>query len=201
MLSSISGNKTNIKLSPNRYEEIDREVCAFFKRVKIKKFPIDCFDICNQLNIKVITYSQLEEINREMLLENAGQDGFHVLVEVSKGNYEKWIIYNDDMNCKRIRFTIMHEIGHIILDHKEYSELAEKEANHFAAYALAPPPLVHFFEIEDFSELAIVFDVSERFAFYAMNRYNNWFRFGSIRYLSYEEELIDLFKPFVMKVV
>ena len=47
------------------------------------------------------------------------------------------------MYDRRIRFTIMHEIGHIVLDHTEHSDLAESEANFFAKYALAPPPLVH----------------------------------------------------------
>ena len=37
------------------------------------------------------------------------------------------IVYNDKMPEHRIRFSIMHEIGHIVLDHSEDSELAEKE--------------------------------------------------------------------------
>ena len=43
----------------------------------------------------------------------------------------------------RINNTIMHEIGHIVLDHSEDSELAEKEVKFFAKYALVPPVLVH----------------------------------------------------------
>ena len=43
-----------------------------------------------------------------------------------------YIFYDDSMYDRRIRFTIMHEIGHIVLDHTEHSDLAESEANFFA---------------------------------------------------------------------
>lgn len=43
----------------------------------------------------------------------------------------------------------MHEIGHIVLDHSEGSELAEVEARFFAKYALAPPPLIHKLRLQN----------------------------------------------------
>ena len=96
---------------------------------------------------------------------------------------------------RRIRFTIMHEIGHIILNHTEHSDLAESEANYFAKYALAPPPLVHELHIEDYLELSERFDISHQCAFYAMNNYNKWLRYGSPEYRDYEVTLINLFQP------
>lgn len=190
-----------MRLSSNRYMEIDKEVCRLFKKIKIKKFPIDCFDICKQLNIKVCPYSRLDKETKKMCRGWASIDGFHVMIEISKGKFEYCIYYNDLMNDRRIRFTIMHEIGHIVLDHTEHSVLAESEANHFAAYALAPPPLINYVKIEDFTELASAFELSEEFAFYAMKRYNNWLKYGYSEYLGHEEQLINLFEPYMMKVV
>lgn len=41
-------------------------------------------------------------------------------------------------NSPRQRFTLCHEIGHIILDHKEQSNNNEKEANEFASELMFP---------------------------------------------------------------
>ena len=191
----------SVRLSSNRYNEIDKEVCKLFKRISIKKFPIDCFDICKQMKIKVCSYSELDEKTKGMCKEWASIDGFHALIEISKGKYEYRIYYNDLMNDRRIRFTIMHEIGHIVLNHTEHSILAESEANHFAAYALAPPPLIHYMKVEDFMDLAVIFELSEEFSYNAMKRYNNWLKYGSRYYLEYEEQLIDLFEPYMLKAV
>ena len=42
------------------------------------------------------------------------------------------IYYNDKKDAGRIRFTILHEIGHFVLGHLQQSDLAESEANFFA---------------------------------------------------------------------
>ncbi|NLB91163.1 MAG: ImmA/IrrE family metallo-endopeptidase [Clostridiales bacterium] len=69
------------------------------------------------------------------------------------------IIYNEKQPEKRIRFTIMHEIAHIILGHvgaenpilsrdstTDYQKLLyEAEANTFAGNALAPPVMIDYF--------------------------------------------------------
>ena len=73
------------------------------------------------------------------------------------------------MDYGRINNTIMHEIGHIVLDHSEDSELAEKEVRFFAKYALVPPVLVHKLKLNDPYDIAGVFDVSFEAACYALS--------------------------------
>lgn len=92
----------------------------------------------------------------------------------------------------------MHEIGHIILDHTEHSELAEREAKYFAKYALAPPPLVYKLKIGDYLELAEKFDLSYECAYYSMKKYSKWLKYGSSELLDHEITLISLFQPFLM---
>lgn len=115
-------------------------------------------------------------------------------VEIEKnGQNVLYIYYDDSMYERRIRFTIMHEIGHIILEHTEHSDLAESEADFFARYALAPPPLIHKYKPEDYYELANIFQVSLECAMYAMRAYHMWLRYGPSDYLDYEIVLLDLF--------
>lgn len=51
--------------------------------------------------------------------------------------------YNEKKPVTRMKFTLAHELGHIVLGHKvgqEYWE--EEEANHFALHLLFPRPLL-----------------------------------------------------------
>jgi hypothetical protein len=185
-----------MKLCSERYEEIDKEVIKMFDKITIKSFPVDCIDICKQLGYKTFTYSELKGTAREALID-VSKDGCSCLVELKKGVFEYWIFYNDEICRERIRFTIFHEIGHIILGHTEESDLAESEANHFAAYAIAPPPLVHQMNVEDYIDIAEIFDISGESAYYSMIRYNNWLKYGSRDYLEHEERIIQLFEPFM----
>lgn len=118
-------------LESARYDEIEKEVIELYKIVRIDRFPIDCFDLCKQLGIEVVLYSSKSKkaLNQ---IGDASKDGFSVLFQYSDGSLKWKIYYNDSMPKERIKFTIMHEIGHIRLDHTEHSELAEAEANYFA---------------------------------------------------------------------
>lgn len=98
------------------------------------------------------------------------------------------------MEYGRINNTIMHEIGHIVLDHSEDSELAEKEVRFFAKYALVPPVLVHKFKLNNPHAIANVFDVSFEAACYASSYYKKWLQYGSSNYTNYEVKLLHLFE-------
>lgn len=149
-----------MKLSDNNYEEIKIKVVNLFQKYDIRQVPIDCFEICNKMNINLIQYSTLSKSALTKAIE-ISKDGFCLLKSDSIAGFEieQWcIFYNDDMQKERIRFTIMHEIGHIVLNHTEHSQLAEAEANFFAKYSLAPPPLVHKIEPDDFIDLIDAYD-------------------------------------------
>lgn len=183
-----------MKLIADRYEEISRLVVNMYNRITIKQFPIDCFDLCDQLNIVHIPYSQLTPEDAILFYDELSKDGFSALIQLSRDKDEWRIHYNDDMPKNRIRFTVMHEIGHVVLDHSQHSDLAEAEANYFARYALAPPPLVHKLEIEDYTMLAERFNLSYQCAYYAMQAYMNWRQYGAPVFLDYELQLLDIFK-------
>ena len=88
----------------------------------------------------------------------------------------------------------MHEIGHIVLNHSEDSELAEKEVNFFAKYALVPPVLVHKMKLDNPMDIADIFEVSFEAACYAYSYYKKWLQYCSPEYTKYELTLLNLFQ-------
>ncbi len=57
-----------MRLSGNRYNEIDKEVIKLFESLTINKFLLNCFKICEQLGLGLIPYSQLTEKKRKVPL-------------------------------------------------------------------------------------------------------------------------------------
>lgn len=157
-----------MKLDYHRYEEIKYIIASTFKKGNIASVPIDCFQLAEALQIKCISYSSLPEEKQAACLEFSSE-GFIL---------DDSIYYNDLLLHKRIRFTIMHEIGHLILDHydDDYG-ISDLEANFFAKYILVPPILVYAIDrLGDISEDKIrnIFDVSHPVAGYSYNYYNKW---------------------------
>lgn len=177
------------KLSNNRYEEIKKIVVELFIKYNVKCIPINGFELASKMGIKIIPYSSYPEKAQKLMMKGS-KDGF--FVEKTEGAF--YIYYNDTMNYGRVNNTILHEIGHIVLDHTEESDLAEAEVNFFAKYALVPPVLVHKLEIDSPDRIAELFDVSIQASFYAFNYYKKWLKYGSQNYTDYEMKLIDLFR-------
>lgn len=182
-----------MRLTGAMYDEIEKAACDFLMRMELA-FPVNPFDLCKQMGIKVERYSDASEEQRNVLL-SASKDGLQVVLEVSKGVYQTVIYYNDQMPTERIRFTLMHEIAHIILGHQQHSDLAESEANYFARYVLAPPPIIHESHINDFLDLAEMFKLSKECAYNAMRSYFKWLRYGRRKKQEYESALLSRFKP------
>lgn len=182
-----------IRLSDERCEEIKKEVVNLFEKYNINGVPISGFEIASKMGIKVIPYSSKTGVARELCFKES-EDGF----SICKG--DKWyILYNDDKQFGRINNTMLHEIGHIVLDHTEDSELAEKEVKFFAKYALVPPVLVHKLKLTTPEEISETFDVSYEAAYYALVYYNKWLRYSGKYYKPYEEQLLALFSNSKLK--
>ena len=178
-----------ISLSHRRYEEIKRIIVDLFVKYDVTCVPVNGFELATKMGIKIIPYSAIPFTKRYLLFKKS-EDGF--CAEKTLGEW--YIYYNDEMDYGRINNTIMHEIGHIVLDHSEDSELAEKEVRFFAKYALVPPVLVHKLKLNDPYDIADVFDVSFEAACYALSYYRKWFQYGSNDYTDYAVKLLHLFE-------
>jgi len=184
----------NIILPDWRYEQIKREVAKVFVNCNIKQIPINGFEIANKLGIILIPYSAFSEEKKKKLIEE-DEDGF-----VVKRGGKFYIYYNDDKSYGRINFTILHEIGHVVLNHTQQSDLAEAEANFFAKYAIAPPVLIEKYcnHMSNLGKLGWIFNnfrVSETSGYNSFSYYLKWKRkFEQINeYTDYELMIIEQF--------
>ena len=116
------------------------------------------------------------------------EDGFKI---TDKGKHIMY--YNDMVRVQRIRFTIAHEIAHIVLGHTEESRLAESEANFFAKYILAFPVLIHHMGLDDAEDISCIFDVSQTFAEYALSYANKRKQYGPETHTVYEDIILDIY--------
>ncbi|MBR0278228.1 MAG: ImmA/IrrE family metallo-endopeptidase [Clostridia bacterium] len=181
-----------ISLSHERYEKIKRIVVNMFVKYEVSCVPVNGFELATKMGIKIIPYSAILESKRYLLIKKS-EDGF--CVEKSIGEW--YIYYNDEKDYGRINNTIMHEIGHIVLDHSEDSELAEKEVKFFAKYALAPPVLIHKFKLKNAVSIADVFEISYEAACYAYSYYRKWLQYGEPDFTDYETTMLKLFEDAV----
>ena len=184
----MSDELYDVSLPKRVYDVIETAVVGMYKELGIKNVPIKPIEIAERKGYILKNYSELSPAAR-IELKTKDRDG------VSFYNQELGafiICYDDVKSYYRKRFTIMHEIGHIVLGHKQESELARKMADYFAAYSLAPSPLIHEYRCEDYMDISNVFDVSPDSAGYSFQRYENWLQYGGDLKL-YEIELLNLF--------
>ena len=73
-------------------------------------------------------------------------------------------------------------------------EEEEAEAEFFAKYALAPPPLIHNM-VENINPFSIMkkFDISYAAALYAYKYYKSWLQYGQTEYTGYERKMLSQF--------
>ena len=174
-------------IPPRVYRMIEKKVVDLFVRNGVKSLPIDPFLIAEREGIQVVPFSRL----RNDLRDSVKGDEYDGL-SCHYGPIDKVIIFYDDSQvCKRQRFTIFHELGHIALGHKEESRLAKEMANYFAAYASAPTPLIELYGCGSEADVQRVFDISRETAGHRFRAFQRWSAFES--HPSYERKLTALF--------
>ena len=182
------------RLHAKRCEEIKEIVVRTFEELNIRCIPISGFEIATKLGAVIVPYSSKSESAVKLMLEGSG-DGFSIKIG---GIW--YVFFNDSMRNKnygRINNTLIHECGHIMLDHTQPSELAEAEANFFAKYAIAPPVLIHKLNLKSANDVYDHFDISREASVYAFEYYLKWLNCGSTHYTDYEMRLLQLFKDVV----
>lgn len=179
----------SVSIQNFRYEQIKRACVDTLKNCNIGTVPIDVKYLLITNGVMLKTYSSYSSNPRaiEMLMRYS-PDAF--TIQLSDGR--KMVLYNDKMPDARIRFSLTHELGHIVLKHRQESELSEKEADFFASYLLAPPPLIASFKCFTPKELSDRFNVSIEMSKNSLRRFCAWAGVTS-RYCDYELTLLSLF--------
>lgn len=179
------------KLTDEEYEFIKEEVIHIFVMYKVKCIPVSGFEIASKMGVTLIPYSGLSKSRLKASLK-VSEDGFFLEIEG-----HEYIFYNDiDRSYERQNWTILHEIGHIVLDHNGHSAHEEVEADFFAKYAIAPPVLIYRIKADSIRDIYDAFDISMEAAEYAFEYYRKWrkWHFASGKYTNYEKALLLLYE-------
>lgn len=132
----------------------------------ISELPINLAEVINHYGIYLIRHSDSDYISRH---SSPNEDGYSRLIDGKPVIY-----YNDKKPIHRVRFTIAHEIGHILLGHLSQGETLhrnteqdtpnpkEQQANVFARDLLMPAVVINqlAFSAVDISKLCNVSEQS-----------------------------------------
>ncbi|MEG0034552.1 MAG: ImmA/IrrE family metallo-endopeptidase [Bacilli bacterium] len=164
-------------LATEKYEEIKKIVVCFLEDYDVKTLPIDVFGLAKKMNVNIVFASKIvESVKYKNGIDNILKYP-ESLVYFDKIT-NKFIVYIDDINLKfvRQRFSLAHELMHIILGHTTQNEQNENEAFFGATYLLAPTSLVLIkhssIYLLDYEHVANIFEVSIPEA-KIIARYNN----------------------------
>ena len=160
-----------------KYARYDRSVllsCEFLEEFNVSQFPINPFAIIKKEKWGLITYTEMANENNctieDTIISLKSKDGFTIYDEE---NFT--IAYNDTQPKKRILFTLLHEIGHIYLNHlidfehttlyrgsltKSENKVLENEANTFARNVLSPSVFVKQLKNKSNKSLSSYFGIS-----------------------------------------
>ena len=188
-----------VYLDHSRYEEIKADIIDMYEECEVHSFPLNAFEIAAKLQYNVIPYSKLP-LAKKLECLSTSKDGCSELdLNPTTGMYEYNIYYNDmlPISVSRVHFTIMHEIGHIRLGHLDDDidkdeATKESEANFYAYYSIAPPPMVNEYKCESPEDLNQYFNTSDEMSLYAYQKYLKWLDCGRY-YKDYEIHLMSLF--------
>ena len=141
------------------YDKIKYTIVLIYEQCNVKELPFDCFHLLEQKGFSCKKYSQLSESKYQACMELSPDS-------CTIGNT---IYYNDKKSPRRIRFSLMHELGHIELNTDN-----ETEANLFSSNILCPSIALHFSKLTNIREIANLFNISLECAKYAKEFYEKW---------------------------
>lgn len=144
-------------------EKLHQKVWEVCRECGIKDFPFDCISILEHYSFKIFTYERARYLCPELyvLCRDMSDDAFSDKVL-------KVVLYNDSLCIQRIRFSLMHELGHYILGHNIKSKEIEREADAFAANLLAPEAVIKYQGFYTAPSLSSYFGISIAAANYVM---------------------------------
>lgn len=133
-------------------------------RCKATRLPISLSDVCKHEHIRLVSYTSGAELIHRLGLEEhtVGNDAFSL---------HRIIFFDDRMPRQRQRFSVAHEIGHILLHSPKGATVynrepspndnpVEAEANIFASRLLAPLCVLHYMDVQSAEEIAELCDIS-----------------------------------------
>ena len=189
-------------LSSERYEELKQLVVEMYEDAGVSSLPIDCFEIARRLGYVLRPYSQLN-VDEFLDAFDISVEGYSKVEMNPETGMWPYVIYYNAMHfdLNHQRFSVFHEIAHCYLGHHDEKEsedtdnIEEAEANFFAKYAMAPPPLInHYRERVCPALIQERFQTSYEEAGYEYEYYQKWMEFGPREYTPVEYHMLAMFE-------
>ncbi len=174
------------------YQNVRDIVWELLIRHKIDRLPVRVSEICRKEGIKI------------KLCDNGTEaDGYSTVLFGTPCIY-----YNDKCAVGRQRFTVAHELGHILLGHVGKYELVNREpspndnpieqaANVFASRLLAPACVLWGCGVKSHTEIMQLCDISETAAKYRMERMNELYRRNKFLTSPIERQVFRQFEQYI----
>ena len=174
----------------------------------INHLPVDLNVVCKQLGVCTASYNAARALIAERGLSDiaAKTDGLTFYA----GDIPT-ILYNGSCTAGRIRFTVAHELGHIILGHVAPGGVTvvnrepapgdippETAANQFAARLLAPACVLWGLGLHTPEEVARVCHISDQAAQFRADRMRALYKRDKFLLSPLEQRLYQQFLPFIM---
>lgn len=171
-----------------KHDQILNHVFNVLFECNVHSFPFECGNLFKHYGYKVFTYEELRRKNEELydMCKKYSDDAFR------DGN-SKIIAYNAETNLSRIRFSLMHELGHVVMNHRGSCIRNEQDANFFASNILAPRMAIHYADCKNHIDVAKRFDISYEAAEYAFDDYRRWHRTAVYRMSMLDKEMYQHF--------
>ncbi len=190
----MENNLSKIILPKILYDKIEEDVVRLHIETGLT-IPVDPYKSVKKLDYLIHRFSEINDPDMIDFLGNTS-DGSRDGLSFYDTNRKTFVIWINDLDSSfkpREKFTIMHEIGHIRMNHRHSSPLAETIANYYAAYALVPSPLPSMLNCNSCIGILDNFDVSMECACYSETRCMNWEQYsGELK--TYEIELIKYYR-------
>lgn len=171
----------------------------------ITELPVNMGVICDYYGIKALKYSKAIQYFSDKISDQneSNSDGFTAAVN---GKYI--IAYNEKCTIGRCRFTVAHEIGHILLGHALDEKLVnrepspndnpfEKAANMFAARLLAPSCVLYGCNVHTSEDISKLCNISMQSANYRAERMKELHRREKFFTIDDERKVYEQFKGFI----
>lgn len=161
-------NFSESDFSKEDYYRICKKARLTLIKNKLNFLPINLQKIVQNNNWYVCSFKKAKQL-LESLEKDLTKDNYGFTIKINR----KFIIFYDDTIAESYqRFTIAHEIGHIVLNHFNSSNHVndEKEANMFAARLLMPLCILYECNVTKIKEIQKMCKVSYQAAKFRFQR-------------------------------
>ena len=163
---------------------------------KVESLPVDIVQIIRNNGIRLLKNSQTNELR-------SGEAGISIF-----DGTQWFIVYDDLLPIGRKRFTVAHELGHIVLGHPLIAGFharttggslpqTESEANIFASRFLAPACVLWGLNIHTSADISRICEISKEAAEIRAKRMDELYKRNMFLTSPLERRVYNQFKDFI----